>query len=384
MKHFSVSTPVSATPAGSAKRNDDDAMTQEGFKRFRRRKSRDHMPNEASVGEAETRHGHVSRPDVAPMTLPPEAMLPPATEALPDPAEKPEVLKLDPTPIRRQHATVSQPAQRLEPEVSDQSAPANPRLKPAVKALHPRLMPDHMEEPPVNVPKRFDVWAALPRIPFDPLERQRSRLPLVSAFRTSPTARAFDLLRTRLLQNLKLHDWKRVAITSPGAGGGTTFCATNLALSLSRVPGNRTLLMDMNLRSPGVAAALGIAPQGDMARFLGGEVSLVDHLQRLSETLAVATNGLACPDASEVFHNPRCEDVVTSTIEATAADTVIFDLPPVLELDDVAAFLPQVDGVILVSDGEASTAADLAACERMFGDQTPLLGVVLNRARRAD
>ena len=57
---------------------------------------------------------------------------------------------------------------------------------------------------------------------------------------------------------------------------------------------------------------------------------------------------------------------------------------PVLEYDDLTAFLPQVDGVLLVADGTQTTAAHLAACEKMLLGHTQLLGVVLNRARNAD
>ena len=66
------------------------------------------------------------------------------------------------------------------------------------------------------------------------------------------------------------------------------------------------------------------------------------------------------------------------------ADVALFDLPPVLHNDDVAAFLPQVDGVLLVSDGSQTTARHLKACEKMLAGHTQLLGVVLNRARSED
>ena len=235
-----------------------------------------------------------------------------------------------------------------------------------------------------RLPMRVEPWHQLPQIPFDFKGEQRTRLPLVSAFRRSPTARAFDLLRTRLLHSLKAHGWKRVAVTSATSGAGTTFCAVNLALSLARVPGSRTILMDLNFHTPGLAQALGIAPHGDMARLLTEEELPSQHLQRLSETLAVATNRNPDSDASDLLHDSRTADVLALLIEEMAADTVIFDLPPLLEHDDATAFLPQVDGVLLISDGEQTTAAQLAACEKMLAGHAPLLGVVLNRAQQTD
>jgi Mrp family chromosome partitioning ATPase len=140
----------------------------------------------------------------------------------------------------------------------------------------------------------------------------------------------------------------------------------------------------MNFRNPGIAAALGIPPHGDMAAFLAGEVPLSQQLQRLSESLAVGSNCHPDHNASDILHDRRAADVISTMIDETQADTVLFDLPPVLEHDDVTAFLPQVDGVLLISDGDRTTAAELAACEKMLAGHAPLLGVVLNKAQQSD
>ena len=52
-----------------------------------------------------------------------------------------------------------------------------------------------------------------------------------------------------------------------------------------------------------------------------------------------------------------------------------------LECDDMLALSAQVDAVLLVTDGTRTTAAEIAACERMFENRIPLLAVVLNRAQ---
>jgi len=69
--------------------------------------------------------------------------------------------------------------------------------------------------------------------------------------------------------------------------------------------------------------------------------------------------------------------------ESLQPDVVLYDLPPVLAYDDLAAFLPQVDGVLLVADGTQTTASQIVACEKILNGQTRLLGVILNRASRA-
>jgi len=404
MKHFAVSA-SDGTPAHSETRPEvrakdlgntapafepdgEDRMTQKGFKTFRRRNAQARQQGGQKLDQ------HVDSPAADQKAAAPNTPI--NRQRSPEPAASMEQPSLEPKAASPKAAA---------PKTAARPIPASPTVKPqpvkptAATSRRGPAHPEHLkqrleldqqarvdipQEPPVILPTRYDPWLQIPEVPFDFLGQKPSRLPLVSAFRASPTARAFDLLRTRLLHSLKAHGWKRVAITSPSAGGGTTFCAVNLALSLARVPQSRTLLMDMNFRNPGMAAALGIPPHGDMAAFLAGKVPTGAHLQRLSDTLAVGCNCHPEPNASDILHDRRAADVISATIDETSADTILFDLPPVLEHDDVTAFLPQVDGVLLISDGDHTTAAELAACEKMLAGHAPLLGVVLNRAQQSD
>ena len=241
--------------------------------------------------------------------------------------------------------------------------------------------PEVIAQVPAPLP---EPWELLRRVPIGVRQHRLARSPLVNFFRDDPAAKAFDLLRTRLLHTLKLRGLKRVAIASPFSGSGATFTAVNLALSLARVPHSRTILMDLNHRHPGVAHALKMDQPGDMPGFLTGEVAMEDHLIRPADTLALGLTDAPDRNAAEILHDSYCATTLEDMIERTAADVVIYDLPPVLEYDDLTAFLPQVDGVLLVADGTQTTAAHLAACEKMLLGHTQLLGVVLNRARNAD
>ena len=226
-------------------------------------------------------------------------------------------------------------------------------------------------------------WDRLPRVKPS-LRRAGVRpSPLVSLFREDPAARAFDLLRTRLMHTLRSRGWRRVAIAAPTPGCGATFTAVNLALSLARIPENRTILMDMNRRDPGVARMLELPAKGDMDAFLHGEIAAEDHLLRCSDGLALGLAAAPDRNAAETLHNPCCAQALDEMILTFDPDVVLYDLPPILSFDDAAAFLPQVDALLLVADGTQTTAAQIRACEDLLGDQTELLGVVLNQARGA-
>lgn len=199
--------------------------------------------------------------------------------------------------------------------------------------------------------------------------------------RQAAAARAFDQLRTQLLQALRAEGLSRVAVVSPNAQGGATFTAVNLALGLARVPGLRTVLLDLNQRSPGVAQALSLKAPGDIAACLSGEVSLLDHLVRQSEGLALGLTDRAHAQASDLLQGGAIAGALDEMEGLLDPDIVLVDLPPMLDYDDASAFLPHVDGVLLVADGTRTQARHIAECERRLAGRSKLMGVVLNRAR---
>lgn len=202
-------------------------------------------------------------------------------------------------------------------------------------------------------------------------------------FRETDVSRAFDLLRTRLRQTVKQHGWTNIAVVSPTKGCGNTFTAAHLAASLSRVPSSRTVLMDFNMRKPGLARALDMdaGQNGDLRDFLAGDVAISDYITRVSDTLAVGLSATPQADAAEILQDPATAISLAEMRAALNPDIVLYDMPPLLAYDDTAAFLPQLDGVLLVSDGSQTMARHLAECERALEGQVPLLGVILNRAR---
>ncbi len=242
--------------------------------------------------------------------------------------------------------------------------------------------PMRVASPVRNLPTTLpSAWDRLRRVQATGPATRNRRAPLVSLFREDPAARAFDLLRTRLMQALRTHGWRRVAIAAPTPGCGATFTAVNLALSLARVPSTRTILMDMNRRDPGLADALDLHGKGRMDAFLSGEIDAEAHLVRCSDGLALGLADAPDRNAAETLHDPECALALDEMILTLDPDVVLYDLPAILSFDDAAAFLPQVDALLLVADGTKTTADQIRACEEILGDQTELLGVVLNQAR---
>jgi Mrp family chromosome partitioning ATPase len=222
-------------------------------------------------------------------------------------------------------------------------------------------------------------------VPLDEAVLARNRL--ISAARTDPAHAAFEVLRTRLMQALAEHGWSRVAITSPTKDCGKSFVAANLALSLSRHETARTVLMDMDLRNPSLAKLFGISAPGTMSDFLSGRTSTAQHFLRFAANrlkiggnLAMGLNHGVESFASEMLQLPATAAALARLRSEMAPDVVLFDLPPALYHDDVLAFRPEYDGVLLVVGGGITRADEIREVSRRLSDHTPLLGVVLNRA----
>jgi len=220
-------------------------------------------------------------------------------------------------------------------------------------------------------------WDDLTKIELDPKALEANRV--ISHSKSDPAHVPVDILRTKLLKEIRSHSWKRVAITSPTAGCGKTFMATNLACSLARQPTLRTMLIDYDLRKPQVESYVGSTERKSLERFLTGEEAVQDYFFLAGQNLVLGLNSYPIKNSSELIHDEKTKSILSGAIEALAPDVVILDLPPLLTTDDVLAFVSNVDCVILVVAAGETTADEIDECERQLSKLTTFLGVVLNK-----
>ncbi|WP_353473414.1 CpsD/CapB family tyrosine-protein kinase [Salipiger sp. H15] len=294
----------------------------------------------------------------------------------------------------RARAVAEQPAPPsiapVRPERVRASAPARPA--PQAVAEAPPAEPRAAFRRPIThrtAPQAEALWDRLPVFDVDADHLDRNRI--ITASREDPAHAVFDVLRTRLTQALAEHGWTRVGITSPSKGCGKTFTAANLAISLSRQEGVRTLLMDLDLRNPSLHKVMGMRTPGAMGALLRGVISPESHLTRMGQNrvhagqnIAFGFNEVVEPYAAELLSTPTTAEVITSIEARLQPDIMLFDLPPALYYDDVLAFRPQIDGVLLVVGGGLTTEKEIREVERRLGANTPLLGMVLNKAEGTD
>lgn len=224
-------------------------------------------------------------------------------------------------------------------------------------------------------------WMAVPSVTILPKLMEQNRIP---AFAGGPEATSFDMLRTRLLQQMTQNGWKRLIITSPGPGCGKTTLALNLAFALSRRADLRTILAEVDLRRPSVQKILGQRHPHSFANVLTGQAALADNAFRHGDNLMFATNESSMRSATDALQGTSVSSVL-GQIEADYDPSIwIFDAPPMLANDDALAFAGQVDCALILAAAEKTSTNELDKCERELATQTNVLGVILNKCRYMD
>ena len=71
----------------------------------------------------------------------------------------------------------------------------------------------------------------------------------------------------------------------------------------------------------------------------------------MAPNLAVGASSEPFPDSAELIQEPSTAAALEGLRASLQPDVILYDLPPALACDDVIAFLPQVDGVLLVAAG---------------------------------
>lgn len=222
------------------------------------------------------------------------------------------------------------------------------------------------------------AWAALPS--FTPVSSQLMRQHVVTVDKGKDVAH-FDAMRTRLLQQMRANNWRRLAITSPRAGCGKSTVTLNLGFSLARQAEARTLLAELDFHRPALSRILGLKAEHRFSRVLDGSGRFEDNALRYGTNLAFATQHGTERHSAELLASPRVSTVL-SEIEARYDPTItLFDLPPMLATDDAMAFIGQVDCVLIIAAAESTTIKEVDLCERELATQTNVLGVVLNKCR---
>ena len=200
----------------------------------------------------------------------------------------------------------------------------------------------------------------------------------------SLTAEAYRTLRTNLEFAAVDKPMRSVLVASSVPREGKTVTSSNLAIVMAQA-GQRVLLIDCDLRSPGVTEIFNLPN-------VRGFTDLIRSPSMDSSTIVLATeqpnlhvlaSGPLPPNPAEIIASQRARDLMT--ILAETYDLVIVDSPPVSLFADGAILSSYLDATLLVVESRRGRQAKvLQTLEGLQRAGATVLGVVLNGTARRE
>ncbi|MGB0418822.1 MAG: polysaccharide biosynthesis tyrosine autokinase, partial [Opitutales bacterium] len=168
-----------------------------------------------------------------------------------------------------------------------------------------------------------------------------------------------------------------IMTTSTLPSEGKSFVSSNLALTFSS-HGERTLLLDCDLRLPNVAKSLGLKNDNGLIQVLDGSIAVDDAIQQsLYPGFDVLPTGGKSSQSTQLLNSPTFAQLLNELRQNY--DRILIDCPPLAAVSDALNIVSLTDGIIYVikynTVKQASAALNI---ERINKSETPILGALLN------
>ena len=172
----------------------------------------------------------------------------------------------------------------------------------------------------------------------------------------------------------------RVLCTSPSRKAGTSLITAATAAALARNLRSQVLVVETNLRQPGLAGFVGVDGLPGFSDMLLGHATLESVTREVPGVPGLFVIPAGSPRAAipGEFATKAAQDLFRSL--ATRCRFVLFDAPPLLENRDARSLLTFSDSVLLVLRArDTAKDATTGLVELVKKSGVPLLGTVLNR-----
>ena len=205
---------------------------------------------------------------------------------------------------------------------------------------------------------------------------------IVAGFAHDKRSEPYRQLRGQILNKFRKNNWQTLAITSPNSGGGRTLTAMNLAISLSLEVNQTVLLVDLDLRQPGVASCLGVNDvEYGIVDYINGTQNLENILIHPGfERLVLLPGTPQGAFTSEILSSPEMKAVKDELVARYPGRLIIFDLPSVLSHDDALVFAPGCDATLMVIEEGGTKKKELERAYQLL-DGCNIIGSVLNKVK---
>jgi protein-tyrosine kinase len=263
-----------------------------------------------------------------------------------------------------------------EPEISRQA----PVREPEISRAAPAETPAAPVARPASAPKRAPL--PVPTGPVHPIDRRRLRQAALiePEAPVGALAEEFRIVKRQLLLNARAmtgvaEEKKRtILLSSAQPGEGKTFCALNLALSISGEPDTEVLLVDGDFPNPQVLATLGLQAEAGLVDAIADPRIDPESLVLRTDLpgLSILPGGRQVSNVTELLASERSRDIVARLAEARPNRIILFDSPPALMASPATILAGLAGQLVMVVRADRTSESDLrealellSACERV-------------------
>ncbi len=212
--------------------------------------------------------------------------------------------------------------------------------------------------------------------------RRYTSYPIVAVDKDSPAAEQYKILREQIKRLRTEAGIRSFAISSPVKRDGKTTVAANLAAALALDYEEKVLLIDGDLRNPGLHRYFNLKAAPGLADFLGSNhhAAVKDLVQdTFLPSLRILPAGRPSGFSSELLAKEKMTQAMEEIRREFPGHQIVIDCPPVLSTPDPMVIARQVDGVLMVVRA-GKTPRDYLIKALQSINSNKIVGVVLNGA----
>jgi capsular exopolysaccharide synthesis family protein len=191
------------------------------------------------------------------------------------------------------------------------------------------------------------------------------------------SAEAFRKLKTQIF----LHPGgaiRTILVTSAAPREGKTLVSVNLAVAISKEIHGNVILVDGDLRRPGIHLEKGGSGKG-LAHYLSDGVPLAEILVDSEiEKLRIILAGGTTRKSTELIRSRKMGELLESLKEFGDNTYIVIDSPPIMAAADPSLLSKMVDGIILVVRAGYTSRESIQNAIKSI-DRQKIIGVVFNQ-----